>query len=92
MKKLINMKKLPHFTHGSFHLENHNEIAFFSYDYQQDYMLGIFNLENQTEVSVNLKDGIYEDFLNLEKIEVKHGKIKLEQKPIIILTKKGQKT
>ncbi len=91
VKKLISMKKSPVFTHGNFNLVNKEEIAVFSYDYKKEYVLGIFNLEDKKEIKVPLNDGIYEDFLSLEKIKVKHGKIKLESKPIIIITDKGQK-
>ncbi|MFA5471454.1 MAG: alpha-amylase family glycosyl hydrolase [Acholeplasmataceae bacterium] len=91
VKKLILMKKDSIFIDGNFHLEPKDDIAVFSYDDKDRYMLGIFNLENKDIVDVSLKDGDYEDFLSLEKITVKHGKIKLGNKPIIIMTDKGQK-
>jgi hypothetical protein len=38
-----------------------------------------------------LKDGIYQNILNQEDIVVKHGKIELNHKPMIIRTNRGQK-
>jgi len=91
IKILTHMKKDPMFTHGNFHLENHQEIAVFSYDYNDQYLLGIFNLENRSDIEVMLKDGIYQNILNQEDIVVKHGKIELNHKPMIIRTNRGQK-
>jgi hypothetical protein len=91
IKILTHMKKDPMFTYGNFHLENHQEIAVFSYDYKDQYLLGIFNLENRSDIEVMLKDGIYQNILNQEDIVVKHGKIELNHKPMIIRTNRGQK-
>ena len=67
VKKLISMKKDSIFIDGNFHLEPKDDIAVFSYDDKDRYMLGIFNLENKDIVDVSLKDGDYEDYLSLEK-------------------------
>ena len=91
IKKLITMKKLPIFTHGNFQLIDKEDIAIFSYEQKDDFMIGVFNLENKKEVEVPLNDGVYDDYLSLEKIEVKHGKIRLNDQPIIIQAHKGQK-
>lgn len=91
IKKLTDMKKEPIFSHGVFNMHAHDQIAVFSYAYKEDMILGVFNLENLKEIEVPLKDGIYEDFLSLQKIKVNHGKIALSDKPIIIKTHKGQR-
>lgn len=91
VKQLVSMKKDPIFIHGNFNLVNKEDIAIFSYEFEDRYVLGIFNLEKKDSIEVPLKDGNYEDFLSLEKIQVKHGKIKLGYKPLIIMTDKGQK-
>ena len=91
VRLLANMKKDPIFIEGNFHLENSNDIAVFSYDYNDTYLLGIFNLENKNNLEIALKDGIYKNELNQEDIIVKHGKIELNHKPIIIRTHRGQK-
>jgi glycosidase len=91
IKKLTDMKKEAIFSHGIFSMHAHDQIAVFSYDYKDEYILGVFNLENLDEIEVPLKDGMYDDFLSLQKIEVNHGKIKLNDQPIIIKTDKGQR-
>lgn len=89
IKKLVYMKKEMIFSRGSFELYEHEQIAVFSYTYKEDMFLGIFNLEQVNQVEVCLQDGVYKDFLTDDKIEVKHGKIMLGKKPIIIKTHKG---
>ncbi|BCR36439.1 alpha-amylase family glycosyl hydrolase [Mariniplasma anaerobium] len=91
IKKLTDMKKEPIFSHGVFNMHAHDQIAVFSYEYKEDMILGIFNLENLDDIEVPLTDGSYEDFLSMRKIEVNHGKIKLDEKPIIIKTHKGRR-
>jgi glycosidase len=91
IKKLTHLKKEPIFTHGIFSMHAHNQIAVFSYEYKEEFVLGVFNLENLDEIEIPLKDGSYEDFLSQEKIEVNHGKIVLNEKPIIIKTHKGRR-
>jgi glycosidase len=91
IKKLTRLKKEPIFSYGVFNMHQHEQIAVFSYEYQEEMVLGIFNLENLDEIKVPLEDGIYEDFLSQEKIEVSHGKITLNEKPIIIKTHKGRR-
>lgn len=91
IKQLTQMKKDPIFVDGNFHLENSQQIAVFSYDYKDQYLLGIFNLENISHVEISLRDGIYKNELSNEDIIVKHGKIELNHKPMIIRTSRGQK-
>jgi len=91
LKKLIHMKKDPIFSHGSFELNAHEQAAVFSYTFKDEFVLGIFNLENIDQIDLPLQDGIYEDFLSKDRIEVKHGKIALGKKPLIIKTDKGRR-
>jgi hypothetical protein len=63
-------------------------VAVLSYTYQNQFMVGIFNLENEIDVKVPLIDGEYTNFIDESSVIVKDGKIKLSNQPIIIDTTK----
>lgn len=89
IKRLTSLKKQPIFIHGNFHLHHHKDVAVMSYQYQNQYLVGIFNLEPQKEVNVPLIDGVYTNFLDDSDVIVKDGKIQLSDQPLIIDTLKG---
>jgi hypothetical protein len=90
-KRLSALKKQPIFIHGNYNLHHSADVAVMSYTYQNQYLVGIFNLENANRVSVPLIDGNYTNFINDEDIIVENGKIELDNRPIIIDTLKEHK-
>jgi len=88
IKRLSSLKKQPIFTKGNFNLHHSVDTAVLSYAYQNRFLVGIFNLECATSVEVPLIDGNYTNFINDEDIVVEHGKIELDNQPIIIDTLK----
>jgi glycosidase len=92
IQKLSFLKKQPRFAYGNFNIHHKEEVAVISYTYQDTFALGIFNLENQTDVNVPLVDGIYQNYLFEHEIQVKNGKIDLNNKPIVIMTTKDMIT
>ena len=58
---------------GIFNLENKEE-AVFSYQLNNKYRLGIFNLNNTNKLNINLKDGTYINRFN--DLEVVVNKVK----------------
>jgi len=88
IKRLSSLKKQPIFSFGNFNLIHSVNVAVMSYAYQNQFLVGIFNLEGATSVEVPLIDGNYTNFINDEDIVVEHGKIELNNQPIIIDTLK----
>ena len=88
IQRLSALKKQPIFISGSYNMHHSVDVAVLSYTYQNQFLVGIFNLELQKTVEVPLIDGIYTNFINEEDIEVKNGKIELNSTPIIIDTLK----
>ncbi|MBN2299776.1 MAG: hypothetical protein JXC31_01180 [Acholeplasmataceae bacterium] len=88
IKKLAQIKKQTIFVDGNVNLHHSVDVAVISYSYQNQFLLGIFNLENQSNVDIPLMDGKYNNILNDHLISVINGKIKLNNQPIIIDTKK----
>jgi len=86
--RLAALKKQPIFIDGIFNFHHKIDVAVLSYTYQHQFLLGIFNLEEEKVVEVPLIDGIYTNFIDESDIEVKHGKIELSHTPIIIDTLK----
>lgn len=85
IKRLNEIKKDELFSLGNFELEN-KEKAIFSYWLKDDYLLGVFNLENDDELKVPLKDGKYINLITNKEVAVKNGKVLITD-PIIIKTK-----
>ncbi len=88
IKRLASLKKQPIFVEGNFNYHAHDEVAMFSYTYQHQFLLGIFNLEQAVSIKVPLIDGIYTNFYDESEVIVKDQTIELNQKPIIIDTLK----
>ena len=88
IQRLSALKKQPIFISGNYNMHHSVDVAVLSYTYQNQFLVGIFNLELQKSVEVPLIDGIYTNFINEEDIEVKNGKIELNSTPIIIDTLK----
>lgn len=91
IRRLSNMKKQPLFVHGSYQMHHKEDVAVLSYTYQQQFIVGIFNLENQPSVSVPLTDGVYVNYIDDREIEIKSGQLQLNQLPVIIDTTKDRK-
>jgi cyclomaltodextrinase / maltogenic alpha-amylase / neopullulanase len=88
IQRLSALKKQPIFISGNYNMHHSVDVAVLSYTYQNQFIIGIFNLELEKSVEVPLIDGIYMNFINEEDIEVKNGKIELNSTPIIIDTLK----
>lgn len=88
IEKLAKLKKQPLFIDGNYHMHSHEKVAMMSYTYQHQFLIGIFNLEGDTEVHVPLIDGLYTNFMDESIVEVKNGMIPLFDQPIIIHTTK----
>ncbi len=88
IKRLASLKKQPIFVEGNFNYYPQDDIAMFSYTYQHQFLLGIFNLEHANVIKVPLIDGIYTNFYDETDVVVKDQTIELNQKPIIIDTLK----
>ncbi len=88
IQRLSALKKQPIFISGNYNMHHSVDVAVLSYTYQNQFLVGVFNLELSKSVEVPLIDGIYTNFINEEDIEVKNGKIELNSTPIIIDTLK----
>jgi len=88
IKRLSSLKKQLIFAKGNFNLHHSMDAVVISYAYQNQFLVGIFNLEGLTSVEVPLIDGNYTNFINDEDIVVEHGKIEINNQPIIIDTLK----
>jgi glycosidase len=88
IKRLASLKKQPIFVEGNFNYHAQEGVAMFSYTYQHQFLLGIFNLEQSISVKVPLIDGIYTNFYDESDIIVQDQTIQLSDKPIIIDTLK----
>lgn len=91
IRRLITLKKDALFRDGHFNIENQNGAVLVTYEKDNDVLLGIFNLEQQSSIMLNLKDGLYTNMFNQKSIEVKQGKVILDQEPMMIRTKKASK-
>lgn len=88
IERLAKLKKQPLFIDGNFHMHHTKEVAVLSYTYQNQFMVGIFNLEHEVSVNVPLIDGNYTNFIDESNVIVKDGKVQLTDQPIIIDTTK----
>lgn len=88
IKKLSHLKKRKIFIDGNFNIHHKVDVAVMSYNTQEQFICGIFNLEEKHEVEVPLKDGVYSNYLSNDKIHVKNGKMILGNQPYIIMTTK----
>lgn len=63
-----------------------------TYEYYDEYLFGFFQLKTppgEEIVTIPIPDGIYEDILNEEPIEVQNGHITLQDKPVIVAYEEG---
>ncbi|MDI6453231.1 alpha-amylase family glycosyl hydrolase [Peloplasma aerotolerans] len=88
IQRMAALKKQPIFVYGNFNVHNSQDVVVLSYTYQHQFLLGIFNLEDQTTIEVPIIDGTYTNFVNEEELIVKNGKINIGESPIIIDTLK----
>jgi glycosidase len=86
--RLARFKKQPIFAFGHTYMHHKEDVVVMSYQYQHQFVVGIFNLEHAKEVIVPLIDGIYTNFLDETEVVVHQQKIVLSDKPIIIDTLK----
>jgi len=91
IQKLSQLKKNRIFIEGNFDMHHTIDVAVLSYSFMDQFLLGIFNLENSKEIDVPLIDGEFLNILNNEVIRVTHGKIELNHQPMIIDTTKEHK-
>lgn len=86
--RLANYKKQPIFAYGNFHIHHKEGVVVMSYQYQHQFIVGIFNLELEKSVQVPLIDGIYTNFIDEQEIVINNQMIELNDHPIIIDTLK----
>jgi glycosidase len=88
IQRLARYKKQPAFAYGIYNMHQKETVAVMSYQYQNQFIVGIFNLENEQEIEVPLIDGTYINFIDDSEVKVENQKITLNHKPIIIDTLK----
>lgn len=88
IQRLSRFKKQPAFAHGIFNIHQKDSVAVMSYQYQNQFIVGIFNLEDEHEIEVPLIDGTYLNFIDDSEVKVINQKIVLDHRPIIIDTLK----
>lgn len=86
--RLAKYKKQPIFVYGNFHIHHKEGVVVMSYQYQHQFIVGIFNLELEKSVQVPLIDGIYTNFIDEKEIVISNQMIQLNDQPIIIDTLK----
>ena len=89
-KRLTTIKKHPLFRDGIFNIEFHDEeIAHIIYENEYQLMECIANLGNlDIDISSKTKDGNYINLINDQLVKVNGGKIRTNNDPIVILSKK----
>lgn len=90
--RLSHLRKDNMFHEGAFkvHLKD-IEVAVFSYENETSISYGIFNLGNeQKEIKISLKDGVYQNILYPNQVKVIDGLIRLTDKPMILFAMKKQ--
>ncbi|MDY0294188.1 MAG: alpha-amylase family glycosyl hydrolase [Acholeplasmataceae bacterium] len=88
IQRLSRFKKQPAFAEGIFNIHHRNHVVVMSYTYHNQFIVGIFNLENEKEIVVPLMDGNYVNYIDDAEIKVLHNKIVIDHQPIIIDTTK----
>ncbi len=90
LKTLIEMKKMSIFRDGNFNVHHKEDVVVLSYENTEEFLLGVFNLEDKWENAVPLKDGNYLNMLNGNEVKVKNGILIVNGIPIIIQTTKDK--
>ncbi len=89
--KLSTMKKQPIFAKGVFNHIQHDQAAIFTYDFEETYLIGIFNLEHAETITLNLKDGQYQNLLTGQEITIKDSILNPLNEPLILIARQGDK-
>lgn len=87
MKKLYEIKQMDIVREGYYDIKTipNSEIVVLSYELQNEKLIGIFNLsENTYEVNVNLKDGKYLNLIDNEDVYILNGKVKINKNAFIL--------
>lgn len=85
MKKLSEIKRNEVFAKGIYKLTSYKENVIGYYKQSDKTIIGIFNLKGKSDkISVNLKDGIYTNEINNEKLKIENGTLNTNGYPIII--------
>lgn len=90
MQKLYKIKKNNIFIDGSYRLfaDEDNQTIIGYYKKNGEKVVGVFSLKGiEGEIKVKLQDGEYINEIDNEKVIVKNGKIKINQRPIILFTR-----
>ncbi len=90
MQKLYKIKKNNIFIDGSYRLfaDEDNQTIIGYYEKNGEKVVGVFSLKGiEGEIKVKLQDGEYINEIDNEKVIVKNGKIKINQRPIILFTR-----
>ena len=90
MQKLYKIKKNNIFIDGSYRLfaDEDNQTIIGYYEKNGEKVVGVFILKGiEGEIKVKLQDGEYINEIDNEKVIVKNGKIKINQRPIILFTR-----
>ena len=89
LKQLYKIKKLPVMEDSSYHLTAMEEQGALIGEHQgihtRERFVGIFSLEDKKgKTAVDLPDGLYNNLVNGEKVEIKNGRVSLALCPIIV--------
>lgn len=90
LHRISHLRKDNLFQKGNFNVHFQEcEVAVISYENKMSIAYGIFNLGNvKKEISLKLKDGIYQNILYPNQVKVNGGKFKLTEKPMILFAMK----
>lgn len=96
LEKLYQIKKLEILADSSYHLTAVDELGAVTGEHRgihtEDRLIGVFSFEDKKgRVAVNLEDGVYQNLISGETVEVKDGNISLELCPVIIKWKADKK-
>jgi glycosidase len=86
LTKLAALKKTPIFSHGYYQIHHVPEsgIILASYQYKQQILYGIFNVEAKCGfLKVDCKDGQYQNLINGESVNIQDSLLELQTVPII---------
>ncbi|EOD00790.1 alpha-amylase family glycosyl hydrolase [Caldisalinibacter kiritimatiensis] len=86
LKLLGEIKKRKVFAYGKYNIHKADKkgIIYATYEYKGKKLVGIFNVENKLgKLNLSLKDGVYRNLIDNTHVEVKEGKIELQNKALI---------
>ena len=87
IRKLATLTKMDHFAHGVFQLHPQDkDVIVATFLYNNETVVGIFNVGNETgTVTVALEDGVYEDLLSKDTVEVANHTVTIAANPVIFV-------